>query len=84
VFNVKDPKKPQPMGFIPTGWYPTSVRFNDEQKRIYVCNGKGLSSRANPQGPASLPARRAAAALSVHRPVDAAARSAASTCQRRK
>jgi sugar lactone lactonase YvrE len=51
VFNVKEPTKPQAMGFIPTGWYPTSVRFNDADKRIFVCNGKGLSSKANTQGP---------------------------------
>jgi sugar lactone lactonase YvrE len=51
VFNVKKPDDVQPMGFIPVGWYPTSVRFDDAKKRIYVANGKGLSSLANPQGP---------------------------------
>jgi DNA-binding beta-propeller fold protein YncE len=51
VFNVKEPNNVQPMGFIPTGWYPTSVRYSDAHKQIYVCNGKGLSSHPNPQGP---------------------------------
>jgi DNA-binding beta-propeller fold protein YncE len=51
VFNVRKPDDVQPMGFIPVGWYPTSVRFDDAKKRIYVANGKGLSSFANPQGP---------------------------------
>jgi DNA-binding beta-propeller fold protein YncE len=51
VFNVKKPDDVQPMGFIPVGWYPTSVRYNDATKRIYVANGKGLSSLPNPQGP---------------------------------
>jgi hypothetical protein len=51
VFNVEDPLKVRPMGFIPTGWYPTSVRYNPATKRILVANGKGLSSRANPHGP---------------------------------
>jgi sugar lactone lactonase YvrE len=51
VFKVAEPGKSQPLGFIPTGWYPTSVRFSAVNKRIYVANGKGLSSRANPHGP---------------------------------
>jgi DNA-binding beta-propeller fold protein YncE len=51
VFNVAEPGKARPLGFIPTGWYPTSVRFNPTDKHLYVANGKGLTSRANPQGP---------------------------------
>ena len=51
VFNVADRGKSKPLGFIPVGWYPTSVRFNAKDKRIYVANGKGITSRANPQGP---------------------------------
>jgi YVTN family beta-propeller protein len=38
-------------GFIPTGWYPTSVRVSKNGKRIFVANGKGVASAANPQGP---------------------------------
>ncbi len=51
VFNVAERGKARALGFIPTGWYPTSVRFNPTEKRLYVANGKGLTSRANPQGP---------------------------------
>jgi DNA-binding beta-propeller fold protein YncE len=51
VFNVAQRTKAKPLGFIPTGWYPTSVRFDAGAKRLYVANGKGLGSRANPQGP---------------------------------
>jgi hypothetical protein len=51
VFNVAKPGEARPLGFIPVGWYPTSVRFNPENKRLYVANGKGISSRPNPQGP---------------------------------
>lgn len=51
VFNVADPKKAIPLGFIPTGWYPTSVRYNTVDKKIYVANGKGASSKANRNGP---------------------------------
>jgi len=55
VINVSKPGSSQALGFIPVGWYPTSVRYNPADKKIYVANGKGLTSRANPQGPGSNP-----------------------------
>src|SRR5271157_1245549 len=51
MVNVKEPGASTPLGFIPTGWYPTSVRFARNGKAIYVANGKGQSSRANRDGP---------------------------------
>ncbi|MFO0876348.1 MAG: alkaline phosphatase family protein [Gemmataceae bacterium] len=51
LFNVSNRGKSRSLGFIPTGWYPTSVRYSAKDKRILVANGKGLTSRANPQGP---------------------------------
>ncbi len=51
VFQVAKRGWAVPLGFIPVGWYPTSVRFDAKAKKIYVANGKGLTSRANPQGP---------------------------------
>jgi DNA-binding beta-propeller fold protein YncE len=51
VFNVAEPGQAKPLGFIPVGWYPTSVRYNPADKRLYVANGKGDRSFANPQGP---------------------------------
>ncbi|MFO0842404.1 MAG: bifunctional YncE family protein/alkaline phosphatase family protein [Gemmataceae bacterium] len=51
LFNVASRGKAKPLGYIPVGWYPTSVRFNPKDRRIYVANGKGITSRANPQGP---------------------------------
>jgi DNA-binding beta-propeller fold protein YncE len=51
VLNISDRLAAKPMGFIPTGWYPTSVRYNPKDKNIYVANGKGLSSKANRGGP---------------------------------
>ncbi len=38
------------LGFVPTGWYPTAVRVLDDDQLV-VLNGKGLGSRANPDGP---------------------------------
>jgi YVTN family beta-propeller protein len=49
--NVKEPGASTPLGFIPTGWYPTSVRISRDGKTLYVANGKGQSSRANRDGP---------------------------------
>jgi len=49
VFEVEDKGKSRSLGYIPTGWYPTSVKTIGN--KIYVTNGKGLSSSANPNGP---------------------------------
>jgi YVTN family beta-propeller protein len=52
VFDISRPGNSQPKGFIPTGWYPTSVKVLG--KKIWVANGKGFSSLANPYGPSPL------------------------------
>lgn len=49
VFDVSEKSKSVSRGFIPVGWYPTNVKVVGS--RIYVTNGKGLSSVANPWGP---------------------------------
>jgi YVTN family beta-propeller protein len=49
VFDVSVLSKSNSKGFIPVGWYPTNVKVVG--KKIYVTNGKGLSSSANPYGP---------------------------------
>jgi DNA-binding beta-propeller fold protein YncE len=51
VFNVSDRLTAKPLGFIPTGWYPTSVRFNALTKQLYFANGKGVIAKANRGGP---------------------------------
>ena len=51
AFNVKDPAHATPLGFIPTGWYPTCVSMSRDGKTIWVANGKGGSSLANREGP---------------------------------
>ncbi len=49
VFDISNPGFSKSKGFIPTGWYPTNVKVIG--KKIYVSNGKGFSSQANPYGP---------------------------------
>jgi DNA-binding beta-propeller fold protein YncE len=51
VFDVHQPGRSRSMGFIPVGWYPTSVRVTPDGKRLLVANGKGAGSRANRNGP---------------------------------
>jgi DNA-binding beta-propeller fold protein YncE len=49
VFDVSQPGQSASKGFIPVGWYPTTVRVMG--KKIFVANGKGFSSFPNPNGP---------------------------------
>jgi YVTN family beta-propeller protein len=49
VFDVSKPGSSQSLGFIPTGWYPTNVKVIGN--KIFVANGKGFTSMANPYGP---------------------------------
>ncbi len=49
VFDVSKVGTSISKGFIPVGWYPTCVRTLG--KKIYVANGKGFTSMANPDGP---------------------------------
>lgn len=49
VFDISKPGFSSSKGFIPTGWYPTCVKAIG--KKIFVANGKGFSSMANPYGP---------------------------------
>lgn len=49
VFDVSKKAASKSKGFIPVGWYPTAVKVIG--KKIFVANGKGFSSKANPYGP---------------------------------
>jgi hypothetical protein len=49
VFDVSNPGYSKSKGCIPTGWHPTCVRVI--KNTIYVTNGKGLTSKPNPDGP---------------------------------
>jgi DNA-binding beta-propeller fold protein YncE len=51
VFNVSEIGKSRSLGFIPVGWYPTSVRVTSDGKKLLVANGKGSAPKANRYGP---------------------------------
>jgi YVTN family beta-propeller protein len=49
VIDIDVNRQSQVKGFIPTGWYPTSVAVTPDGKNILVGVGKGLQSKANPR-----------------------------------
>jgi DNA-binding beta-propeller fold protein YncE len=51
VIDVSERGRSRSLGYLPVGWYPTCARFNPHNGKIYVANGKGLTSKANRQGP---------------------------------
>ncbi len=51
VIDVSQRGRGRSLGFIPAGWYPTCVRYNPVDNKIYIANGKGLLPKANRQGP---------------------------------
>jgi YVTN family beta-propeller protein len=51
VFETETPGKSRPLGFIPVGWYPTSVRVSRDGRQLLVANGKGAVPKANRHGP---------------------------------
>ena len=68
VFDVSKPGFSRSKGFIPVGWYPTCVKVIG--KKIWVTNGKGFSSMANPHGPDPLDRKRAVLYQGVDKSVE--------------
>ncbi len=57
VLDVSQRGRSRSLGFIPVGWYPTSVRFAMDDNVILVANGKGLTPKSNRHGPNPLQRR---------------------------
>jgi len=51
VVDISQPGDSRMLGFIPTGWYPTAVTLSQSQDKLFIANGKGFISKANPSGP---------------------------------
>jgi YVTN family beta-propeller protein len=51
VFNIAELGRSRSLGFIPVGWYPTSVRVTGDGKHLLAANGKGIIPKANRHGP---------------------------------
>ena len=51
VIDIQTPNRSQVKGFIPTGWYPTSVAVTPDGKNLLVGVGKGNQTKPNPIDP---------------------------------
>jgi YVTN family beta-propeller protein len=47
VVDVHEPGHSRVLGFIPTGWYPTSLALTPDGRHLVVGVAKGIDSRAN-------------------------------------
>lgn len=47
VIDISEKGDSKPMGFIPTGWYPTAVALSADDRKLFVGTGKGLTFAAN-------------------------------------
>src|SRR5436189_27712 len=45
-----EPARMRVAGLIPVGWYPTALAVSPDGRALYVANGKGARSGANPDG----------------------------------
>ncbi|NOY57991.1 MAG: bifunctional YncE family protein/alkaline phosphatase family protein [Calditrichaeota bacterium] len=51
VVDISQSGSSRVSGFIPTGWYPTAATLTKDGGQLFIANGKGLISKANPNGP---------------------------------
>lgn len=54
MIEVEEPRHSQIKGFIPTGWYPTSLAMTPDGKQLLIGVGKGNQTRPNPADPKKL------------------------------
>ena len=47
VIDIESPRRSEVKGFIPTGWYPTSVAMTPDGKQLLVGVGKGNQTKSN-------------------------------------
>jgi YVTN family beta-propeller protein len=47
VIEIESPRRSEVKGFIPTGWYPTSIAMTPDGKQLLVGVGKGNRTRSN-------------------------------------
>lgn len=64
VIDVSNPAGSNPLGFIPTGWYPSAIAISKSGEKIIVANGKGSVSRPSGDSNRGLPG------VSIHRSLE--------------
>jgi DNA-binding beta-propeller fold protein YncE len=53
VFDVGTPGKGRSLGFIPAGWFPSSVRLTPDGRTLLVVNARGVRPGSNSRGTAA-------------------------------
>ncbi|MEJ7606873.1 MAG: beta-propeller fold lactonase family protein, partial [Bryobacteraceae bacterium] len=53
AISVANPGKSEILGFLPTGWYPSSLALTGKKPKLYIGNSKGMGGHANIRGPHS-------------------------------
>lgn len=53
VADISDRKHTDVVGFIPTGWYPSSLALSSDGRKLIVGNSKGQEGHADIHGPES-------------------------------
>ena len=56
AIDIESPRRSEVKGFIPTGWYPTSIAMTPDGKQLLVGVGKGNQTQANRPAQATLDA----------------------------
>ncbi|MEN3336491.1 MAG: hypothetical protein V7647_167 [Acidobacteriota bacterium] len=51
VVDIRNPGASRVSGWMPVGWYPTSILYAADGAKVYVLDGKGLTSDRNLRGP---------------------------------
>lgn len=54
VIEIEVPRRSEVKGFIPTGWYPTSIATTPDGKQLLIGVGKGNQTKDNRPGQATL------------------------------
>lgn len=49
VIDIGERDRSQVRGYIPTGWYPTSIAMTPDGKNLLIGVGKGMQTKANPK-----------------------------------
>lgn len=47
VIEIENPRRSQVKGYIPTGWYPTSIAITPDGKQLLIGVGKGNQTKSN-------------------------------------
>ena len=53
VIDIEEEGEGTVLGFLPAGWYPSALAVGLDGKKLFVGNGKGIATSANPGGPHS-------------------------------